>query len=236
MSLEILNSFFALVFGILLASWNIFVEAAPYLIFGFGIAGILNILIPDQKILEKLGNDAGKIRSVINAALAGLPLPLCSCGVIPAAMSIRKRGANKGATLSFLISTPETGIDSIAITYALLDPIMTIFRPLATLTTAILTGIAENFLIGENEGKKEGIKTTVSEKKVGIFTLSTLIGTSAQNNSCTSSACSCAGSSSGSFESKKDANLSRIPRIESVKTTSTTQNIIKSFKFDRKNS
>jgi uncharacterized membrane protein YraQ (UPF0718 family) len=234
MSLEILNSFFALVFGILLASWDIFVEAAPYLIFGFGIAGILNILIPDKKILEKLGNDAGKIRSVINAALAGLPLPLCSCGVIPAAMSIRKRGANKGATLSFLISTPETGVDSIAITYALLDPIMTIFRPLATLTTAILTGIAENFLIGEKEGNKEGTKTMVSEKKVGILTLSTFIGTSAQNNLCTSSACSCAGSSSGSFENKTAVDLSRESRIESVKTTSTTQTAISPLNLTEK--
>jgi uncharacterized protein len=103
---------------------------------------------------------------------------------------------------------------------------MTIFRPLATLTTAMLTGIAENFLIGENEEKKEGTKTMVSEKKVGILILSTLIGTSAQNNSCTSSACSCAGSSSGSYENKTDANLSRVQGVESVKTMSTTKNVI----------
>lgn len=104
--------------------------------------------------MDYLGTSAGKIRSVINASLAGLPLPLCSCGVIPTAMSIRKRGANRGATLSFLISTPQTGVDSIAITYALLDPLMTVFRPLATLATALLAGLADNLLIGEEPEKE----------------------------------------------------------------------------------
>ncbi len=185
MSLETLPPILNLFSGILLASWEIFVEAAPYLIFGFGIAGLLNILVPDQKIVEYLGSSAGKVRSVINASLAGLPLPLCSCGVIPAAMSIRKRGANRGATLSFLISTPQTGVDSIAITYALLDPIMTVFRPIATLVTAILAGLADNLLIGEEEKKEEEKKEKEKKKddrgkKTGVFAVSTLPGTSAQ--------------------------------------------------------
>lgn len=106
------------------------------------------MLVPDEKVLSYLGESAGKVRSVINASLMGLPLPLCSCGVVPTALSLKKRGATKGATLSFMISTPETGVDSIAITYALLDPIMTVFRPLATLFTAIAAGIVENFSSG----------------------------------------------------------------------------------------
>ncbi|MFY1110885.1 MAG: SO_0444 family Cu/Zn efflux transporter [Methanosarcinaceae archaeon] len=182
MSLETLPPILALFSGILLASWEIFVEAAPYLIFGFGIAGLLNILVPDQKIVEYLGSSAGKVRSVINASLAGLPLPLCSCGVIPAAMSIRKRGANRGATLSFLISTPQTGVDSIAITYALLDPLMTIFRPIATLVTAILAGLADNLLIGEEEKKGEKKKKDGSGKQTGLFAVSTLLETSARTS------------------------------------------------------
>ncbi len=183
----ILNSFS----GVLLASWEIFVEAAPFLILGLGIAGILNTMVPDQKIMDYLGAPAGKIRSVFNASLAGLPLPLCSCGVVPAAMSIRKRGANRGATLSFLISTPETGVDSIAITYALLDPLMAVFRPLATLATAILAGLADNYLIGEEPKKKESKGQDTSDKKVGILAVSTLLGTPAlQGNSCSLS-CSC---------------------------------------------
>jgi len=190
MSLELLNSLLALFSGILLASWEIFVEAAPYLIFGLGIAGILNILVPDQKIVDYLGTSAGKVRSVINASLAGLPLPLCSCGVIPAAMSIRKRGANRGATLSFLISTPETGVDSIAVTYALLDPLMAVFRPLAALMTAIFTGLADNFLIEENPEKRKSKKQETPGKKAGVLAVSTLIGASVQGKTCSSSPCS----------------------------------------------
>lgn len=134
-----------IIYGVLFESWSLFLEMSPYLFLGFLIAGILHVLVPDEKILSYLGESAGKVRSVINASLMGLPLPLCSCGVVPAALSLKKRGATKGAALSFMISTPETGVDSIAITYALLDPIMTVFRPLATLFTAITAGIIENF-------------------------------------------------------------------------------------------
>ncbi len=191
MSFEILNFIFASISGILLESWEIFLEAAPFLIFGLGIAGLLNIMVPDQKIMDYLGAPAGKVRSVLNASLAGLPLPLCSCGVVPAAMSIRKRGANRGATLSFLISTPETGLDSIAITYALLDPVMAVFRPLATLATAVLAGLADNFLIGEEPKKKESSIQENPGKKAGVLAVSTLLGTSVQEKSCSLPSCSC---------------------------------------------
>ncbi|AKB76111.1 Transporter [Methanosarcina lacustris Z-7289] len=211
MSLEFLSFIPFLLSGILLASWKIFVEAAPYLIFGFGVAGILNVAVPDQKIVEYLGTSAGKVRSVINASLAGLPLPLCSCGVIPAAMSIRKRGATRGATLSFLISTPQTGVDSIAITYALLDPLMTIFRPIATLVTALLAGLADNLLIGEETeqkgSKKQGSEKQGSEKqetsgkKAEILAVSTLVGVSAAEKRCKPSSCSSPSCSSPSCSS-----------------------------------
>jgi len=191
MSPEILDSAPDLLLGILLSSWEVFVEAAPYLIFGFAVAGILNAFVPDQKIVDYLGTSAGKIRSVINASLAGLPLPLCSCGVVPAAMSIRKRGANRGATLSFLISTPETGVDSIAITYALLDPLMTVFRPLAAIATAILAGIADNLLIGEDPEKSESKNKEKSGKKAEVLAVSTLLGVSAAVNKCNSPDCVC---------------------------------------------
>ncbi|MFQ6062355.1 MAG: SO_0444 family Cu/Zn efflux transporter [Methanosarcinales archaeon] len=128
--------------GILGEIWWILYEAAPYLLFGFFVAGILYIFIPKEKITKYLGD--GNYRSILNASLIGIPLPLCSCGVVPTAISLRKSGASKGATMSFLISTPETGIDSIMITYALLDPIMTIFRPIAAFATATISGILEN--------------------------------------------------------------------------------------------
>ncbi|MCQ1534110.1 permease [Methanosarcina sp. KYL-1] len=190
MSTEILSTLTAVISGVLLASWDIFTEAAPYLLFGFGVAGLLNVLVPDQKIIDYLGTSAGKVRSVVNASIAGLPLPLCSCGVIPAAMSIRKRGANRGATLSFLISTPQTGVDSIAITYALLDPLMTVFRPLATLATALLAGLADNLLIGDEQKKKETKAQEKPGNRTGMLAVATLIGAPKTGSSCSDSSCS----------------------------------------------
>jgi uncharacterized membrane protein YraQ (UPF0718 family) len=85
--------------------------------------------------------------STVKAALFGAPLPLCSCGVIPAALGLRRSGASKAATTSFLISTPETGVDSISISYAMLGPFMAIIRPIAAITSAIAAGI----LVGKED-------------------------------------------------------------------------------------
>ncbi|WP_410507999.1 SO_0444 family Cu/Zn efflux transporter [Methanosarcina hadiensis] len=211
MSTEILIFIFDLLSGILLSSWEVFTEAAPYLIFGFAVAGILNALVPDQKIVDYLGASAGKIRSVINASLAGLPLPLCSCGIVPAAMSIRKRGASRGATLSFMISTPETGVDSIAITYALLDPLMTVFRPLATIATAILAGIADNLLIGEDSEKSGNKKQEKIGKRTEVLAASTLVGLSSAGSKCSSPPCSCSTHEMPETGEKEHVTLENVP-------------------------
>jgi uncharacterized membrane protein YraQ (UPF0718 family) len=129
------------------ASWNLFVEAAPYLIFGVLVAGLMYLFLAPQTIARHLKR--GRISSVFKAALLGIPLPLCSCGVLPAAASLRKQGANRGATAAFLISTPESGVDSIAITYALLDPLMTLIRPVSAFITAFAAGIMENFFFSQ---------------------------------------------------------------------------------------
>lgn len=138
-----------LIRDMLLEIIRIFNDAAIYILFGFFIAGLLYIFYPKEKVASMLGKKG--FGSVLRAALIGLPLPLCSCGVIPTALSLRKQGASRGATLSFLISTPETGMDSLAISYALLDPIMTIFRPLAALLTAIFAGLSENLFSHKDE-------------------------------------------------------------------------------------
>lgn len=130
------------VFTILLASWSVLFDAAPWVLFGFLVAGLVKAFVPEDVVQAHLG---GGLRSIIKASAIGVPVPLCSCGVIPAAASLKKQGAGKGAVASFLVSTPETGIDSIAITYALLDPLMTIFRPIAAFVTAIATGVAVSF-------------------------------------------------------------------------------------------
>ena len=129
---------------ILAASWKVFHESAIYMLFGFFVSGVAYVLIKPEKVSHYLGR--GKIRPVFLSAIAGIPIPLCSCGVVPAALTLKKQGANSGATLSFLISTPESGFDSIPITYALMDPIITIMRPLAAFVTAVIAGITENFL------------------------------------------------------------------------------------------
>jgi uncharacterized membrane protein YraQ (UPF0718 family) len=133
-----------LIVGVFLESWDVLVESAPYVLFGFFAAGILKAYLPEQMVAKHLGNNSTS--SVIKASLFGIPLPLCSCGVIPAAIELRKQGASKGASASFLVSVPETGVDSIAITWALLDPVMTIVRPISSFFTATLTGLFINRL------------------------------------------------------------------------------------------
>jgi uncharacterized membrane protein YraQ (UPF0718 family) len=115
------------------------------MLFGFFMAGILYVFIKPETVGRYLGK--GRVRPVLLAALAGIPLPLCSCGVLPAAAGLKRQGANNGATMSFMISTPESGIDSIPLTFALLDPIIALIRPVAAFITAIVTGIFENVLL-----------------------------------------------------------------------------------------
>lgn len=134
-----------IVIRIFTETWNIYFESAIYVIFGFIISGILYAWISPKDVSKHLGKS--DFLSVLKATLLGLPLPLCSCGAVPAALHLRQRNASKGSTLAFLISTPETGIDSIAISYALLGPIYTIVRPVAAFITAILTGIVANIFL-----------------------------------------------------------------------------------------
>ena len=122
--------------------WGTLSEMSPYLLFGFGIAGLLSVLINAERVEQHLGG--GGFWQVFKASLFGVPLPLCSCGVIPVSMSLHKHGASKGATVSFLLSTPQTGVDSILVTYGLMGPIFAIFRPLAAFVTGILGGCLVN--------------------------------------------------------------------------------------------
>jgi uncharacterized membrane protein YraQ (UPF0718 family) len=120
-------------------------EAAPWLLLGLILAGLIRAVIPETLMQRWLGGSG--LWPVTKAAFVGAPIPLCSCGVVPAALSLRNSGASKGSTLSFMIATPETGVDSVAITYALMGPFMAITRPIASVITAIgvgtATGIAE---------------------------------------------------------------------------------------------
>ena len=127
-------------------SARILYEGSLFILLGFLIAGLLHEFMPTRIIARHLGEDNS--RSVILAALFGAPIPLCSCGVLPAATALRRKGAARSSVTSFLVSTPETGVDSIALTYALLGPLMAIVRPLVAVVTAIIAGLLCGILIG----------------------------------------------------------------------------------------
>ncbi len=118
--------------------WVVLGEMAPYLLFGFFVAGVLSVFISPELVERHLGG--GGLWPVLKAAAFGVPLPLCSCGVIPVATSMRKHGASRAATTAFLISTPQTGVDSILATFSLLGPVFAIYRPLTALLSGILGG------------------------------------------------------------------------------------------------
>jgi len=125
-----------------IALWELTAEMAPYLILGFLIAGILHAYFPGEKVNRFMGGR--NLKSVVNASLFGIPLPLCSCGVIPTGISFYKNGAAKGPTNAFLISTPQTGVDSILVTYSMLGLPMAIIRPIIAFISGIMGGVITN--------------------------------------------------------------------------------------------
>lgn len=131
-------------------TWGLFFEMAPYLVAGFLLSGFLYVYLPKERLARHLGRPG--LRSILKAALFGIPLPLCSCGVIPTALALRKQGANRGATVSFLISTPQTGADSILTTYALMGGFLALMRPIFSTLTAVATGLMVNLLDRERAG------------------------------------------------------------------------------------
>lgn len=118
--------------------WATVAEMSPYLLFGFFVAGALSVLVSQSIVERHLGG--GGVWPLLKASVFGVPLPLCSCGVIPVSMSLHKHGASKGATIAFLLSTPQTGVDSIFVTLSLLGPVFAIFRPFAAFATGIIGG------------------------------------------------------------------------------------------------
>lgn len=133
------------IIGIFGESLNLFVDMAPYLLFGFMVAGILHIFISLGYIARHLGKN--NVGSVVKAVILGVPLPLCSCGVIPAAVTLKRKGASKGSVISFLIATPITGVDSIMATYSLLGLVFTVARIIAASCTAFIAGILTNIFV-----------------------------------------------------------------------------------------
>ena len=168
--------------------WTTVAEMSPYLLFGFFVAGILSVLVSQDLVEKHLGSRG--FWSILKASILGVPLPLCSCGVIPVSMSLHKHGASKGSTIAFLLSTPQTGVDSIFVTYSLLGPILAVYRPVVALLTGLLGGtiveVFERNAISENKPPEkctdeccaEGSKTNkfIKGLKYGFVTLPRDIG------------------------------------------------------------
>ena len=166
---------------------------APYILFGLIFAGILHEFVPDTLVTKHLGKD--NIFSVIKATLFGVPLPVCSCGVIPLATSIKKSGASKGSTLSFLISTPITGVDSILATYGIFGWIFTIYRVITSMIIAMVAGILTNLFDKEEVPVKSGF----SAVKVSNSFSPVIAMQKKEEESCCSTASSCCAVEEKSF-------------------------------------
>ncbi len=123
------------------ALWKFLTLSAPYLLFGLFFAGLIHQYVSVDTIKKWFGGN--KFTGVVKASLIGVPLPLCSCSVIPAAVTLKKNGASNGATSGFLIATPESGVDSILVTWGMMDPLMTIVRPIAAFASAFFAGILQ---------------------------------------------------------------------------------------------
>ncbi len=171
---------FNILVKILKESWLLLLDVSPFLFLGFLFAGILHVFVGKDLIVKHLGK--GNISSVIKSVLFGIPLPVCSCGVIPIAASLKRDGAKKPSVLAFLFSTPTTGIDSIFATYAFLGILFAVFRPLAALIGGLLLGGSALFIKDKGEiietsapkkGKKGGVLEIIN---YGFFYLPKEIG------------------------------------------------------------
>ncbi len=142
-----------LMVNILREAYHVAAESGLYILGGLVLAGLLHTFIDGARLKRWLGEPS--FRSVVSAAAVGMPLPLCSCSVIPVASGLKRDGASDGAVTAFLIATPETGVDAIAISWALLDPILTVARVVAAFVTALVGGVAMNLVGGRGGSTPE---------------------------------------------------------------------------------
>jgi hypothetical protein len=145
--------------------WAVLLDTAFWLLLGLLAAGLIKVYIPADAMNRWVGGRG--FAAIARAALFGAPLPLCSCGVLPAAIGLRRAGASKEATVSFLISTPETSVDSVAVTYALMGPVMAVYRPLAALVSAMLTGMLTALVDNDTANAASTTETTVAASCCG---------------------------------------------------------------------
>lgn len=165
--------------------WAVYLDTAIWLLVGLLAAGLVKAYVPEDAMKRWLGGSG--FSAVGRAALFGAPVPLCSCSVLPAAIGLHRAGASKEATVSFLISTPETSIDSVAVTYALMGPVMAIYRPVSALISAIVTGMMVAFV--KDEYTKPSTDTAGINKDSGCSAESDVISCCSSDESEQSTCC-----------------------------------------------
>lgn len=138
-------------------------EMAPYLLLGFLFAGLLHVFIKQHRIVQYMGKS--NFKASLNSALIGVPLPLCSCGVIPTGVSLYKNGASKGSSVSFLVSTPQTGVDSVLVTWSMLGLPFALIRPVIALVTGVFGGAITNVFTKNDKKPSTASETYQAEKK-----------------------------------------------------------------------
>ncbi len=163
--------------------WFLLLEMAPWLLLGLIFAGLLKVYFPQKHIDKYLGKS--DFKSALNASLLGVPMPLCSCGVIPTAISFYKNGASKGATNSFLISTPQTGVDSIFATYSMLGWPFAVLRPFVAFVTGVAGGVFTNIFVKEKPVSKPKPASPFAGFKIDTVALGKTGAT------CNDEACNC---------------------------------------------
>lgn len=200
---------------------ELFLESAPWLLLGLVLAGLLKVFVPMAWMQKQLGGHG--VKTVVKAAVIGAPLPLCSCGVIPAAVGLRRSGASKAATTSFLVSTPETGVDSVTVSYVLLGPFMAIIRPIAAITSAVVAGL----LVGRDD--KDEVSEAKASSKVAKNAEENDLGTAGEvvSSCCSSKAAevkapetSCCSSKAQSKPASSSCCSSNKDNVEAIPSTS----------------
>jgi len=151
--------------SIIVGFWTTLTAMSPYLLFGFFVSGVVSVFISPKFVETHLGGKG--FWPVIKASLFGVPLPLCSCGVIPVTVSLRKHGASKGASISFLLSTPQTGVDSFFVTYSLLGPVMAILRPIIAFATGLIGGTAIQVFVQETPSASKNNSSETNQNSGG---------------------------------------------------------------------
>ena len=157
-----MKRFFELFISVLSRAWTVLGEMSPWVVGGFAIAGVVSLWLNARVVREHFGRGRGS--AIWKAVLLGIPLPVCSCGVIPLGASLRKHGAGRGPTAAFLMSTPQTGVDSVAVTFGMMGGLFALLRPLAALVSGVVCGFAVDWMDGDEPSADELQDTPVESE------------------------------------------------------------------------